>query len=661
MIELRLISGAYAGEALDLAPNTSLSLEINNPLLSRDVIPGSYSLPFTLPATPRNRLRLGFPERLDLSARPGTRYQVVLYIEGMYWRSGDLILRKVSNTSYSANFQTGVSVLKEKLAINLKSLPHEVIDIDKQSSLITSHVFQDVLTGGFEADPAHIAETEALSQGKPYAWYRMEGDLGIDNFFTINGTTYEQAEIGWQKRVRNEILASDSDVKMQYYRTLTGGIYYHNYFFWVASGSWNTPMDISFDENSPFVLLESGVQIYADLAIDDFNNHFADNALPGSDFVMPTFWNPALLGEDRNSRALHNVWDPATGEYKLYHNSPNPANTYGVVPCFSLAYVLDKIEEATELNIQGTLKTEFFRNIIFFNNHALNTFDGNGNPLLAPYINPANHLPDMTILELLVELGKLFCLGYYYSEDDNILHILHLPGMLTGNPIDITTLASPRYEKDVADPADGAVFSYEFPDSDKMYEQEDGAELSPYTIDGGKEPISSKIGTVFTRMKLVSSFSLFTGLFNFFKKVPVSIEAGTLGTEEGDPAPRILYYANRKTDGNGNLYPYATSDGLDQQENELVIDDFTGETGTNLLWATDKGLYDTWWKEWYDFEQNRQIVSLNTFWKMPELLNHTHEHQYSYFGQPFLVRRLQLNISSNRGLLAQSMDIDLIN
>lgn len=57
------------GQALDMAADTVLSVEINSPVYSEV---GSMSLPVTLPPTPHNLRLLGFPTRID-AAEPSTR------------------------------------------------------------------------------------------------------------------------------------------------------------------------------------------------------------------------------------------------------------------------------------------------------------------------------------------------------------------------------------------------------------------------------------------------------------------------------------------------------------------------------------------------------------------------------------------------------------
>lgn len=67
-----MIGLRYKEEFLDVEPDTALTWELNNLLFSSSdssTLPGSFSFPFSIPATPKNRHLLNYPERVD-NARP---------------------------------------------------------------------------------------------------------------------------------------------------------------------------------------------------------------------------------------------------------------------------------------------------------------------------------------------------------------------------------------------------------------------------------------------------------------------------------------------------------------------------------------------------------------------------------------------------------------
>lgn len=94
---------------LDLDPKTALSLAVHNPLFDGDGAESVYSLPFKLPATPRNLQALEHANRLDRSSNTVTHNgtsagaptfllagsanfsavanaTLTLVLDGLYWR-----------------------------------------------------------------------------------------------------------------------------------------------------------------------------------------------------------------------------------------------------------------------------------------------------------------------------------------------------------------------------------------------------------------------------------------------------------------------------------------------------------------------------------------------------------------------------------------------
>lgn len=85
------------GQVVDLAPDTSTSLELVNPyLVYDDVLSGSATIP-ALPATYRNRIIMGFPDLLQ-SEGVGMRYTCEKYFNGQLLQSGVAILTEAAET-----------------------------------------------------------------------------------------------------------------------------------------------------------------------------------------------------------------------------------------------------------------------------------------------------------------------------------------------------------------------------------------------------------------------------------------------------------------------------------------------------------------------------------------------------------------------------------
>jgi len=92
-----------ADRFLDLG-KTSVSFELLNPIFN-DI--GSFSYPFTFPNTPGNRAALNFPDRLHNAASVSKSHDCEIYIAGMIWKRGRLIIREANDSEIKANFAVG--------------------------------------------------------------------------------------------------------------------------------------------------------------------------------------------------------------------------------------------------------------------------------------------------------------------------------------------------------------------------------------------------------------------------------------------------------------------------------------------------------------------------------------------------------------------------
>ncbi len=88
---------------LDLS-KTSVSFELLNPIFN-DI--GSFSYPFTFPANAHNRSILGFPDRVHNYQPTNKSHECEIYIAGMIWKRGRLIIREANDREIKANFAVG--------------------------------------------------------------------------------------------------------------------------------------------------------------------------------------------------------------------------------------------------------------------------------------------------------------------------------------------------------------------------------------------------------------------------------------------------------------------------------------------------------------------------------------------------------------------------
>ncbi len=96
MIGLKTNNGVW----LDLS-KVSITFELLSPIFNTI---GSFSYPFTLPATAKNKRALGFPNRINVMYPVANTVSISIYIKGGFWKSGNLTIKTANNDSIKAYF-----------------------------------------------------------------------------------------------------------------------------------------------------------------------------------------------------------------------------------------------------------------------------------------------------------------------------------------------------------------------------------------------------------------------------------------------------------------------------------------------------------------------------------------------------------------------------
>ena len=643
MIELRLIT---TGEVLDLSPNATISLELHNPLFGDTVFPGAFSYSFSLAGgltSPRNARALGFADRLDVPIEGQPVYEVELRLQGLPWQRGTLTLLSASPTRYKVKFLGEISLLSERFAqTKLGELGHEKIPL-------SSNVLADLDGGQYlvnityhpaiDPRPSDISRAKNNGRGNKFIKFRFEGSIPQDPLrVVVNGEefVYDDTVPANNQRLYNlSEMVTQSALSVEavsYYYENPQNISDSHYVFYVygTSEDYNEPLEVSFPDMA-WSVEKRWEEDYTGL-ISAALSQYANHSIPEDNFVLPTFHNPDLLGEGRNTLGLHNAYNDAGDEIQLHYGEFSPETVFGVVPMFSLEYVLQRIEATTGVKITGAWRADpDVQKLIFFNEHALNVYAEDGTPALSESIDPALHLPDWTINEFMIELARLFCLGFDYQPENSTLELFPLQDVLDIPTQDRTSEASPDYQVEF-EAQEGAIFAFE------------GIEdPQPLTIGAGKEAKTMKIGTVRTTPRADFSTS-----FPYAYVLPASRGEGKLGDDLGRPEDaRLLFYHGKEVLLGGITYPYASS---------LHV----GYSGTlsrfSLLWTGEKNLYETWWERWYEFEATRKSVPRTLHWTIRELLTYRHRQLYRIKERDYLLAKLKLSISQRGGLSPVQVD-----
>jgi len=104
------------GESIDLNEKASISITEESPVFERDSIPGGFSFPFDLPATPRNRRIFGHPDRIQITGRGRGEFPFQFFLEGRLIGTGTANIRKATEQTFSAYLQVATGDFAGKIS-----------------------------------------------------------------------------------------------------------------------------------------------------------------------------------------------------------------------------------------------------------------------------------------------------------------------------------------------------------------------------------------------------------------------------------------------------------------------------------------------------------------------------------------------------------------
>jgi hypothetical protein len=88
--------------SLDLG-KVSITFELTSPIFNSV---GSFSYPFTLPATAKNKTLLNFPARIN-NGIENIDYESEIYLEGLLWKRGKLVISESNSETIKCYFTVG--------------------------------------------------------------------------------------------------------------------------------------------------------------------------------------------------------------------------------------------------------------------------------------------------------------------------------------------------------------------------------------------------------------------------------------------------------------------------------------------------------------------------------------------------------------------------
>lgn len=111
--------------------------------------------------------------------------------------------------------------------------------------------------------------------------------------------------------------------------------------------------------------------------------------------------------------------------------------------------------------------------------------------------------------------------------------------------------------------------------------------------------------------------------------------------DEGEQVDKaiLLFYRGLELDGDGELYPLASSNAYNYDSDQV------GEL--SLHWTGNTGLYNVWWKDWHEAIQRMRPVSFPTRIDARDLANLNFAKKIRIDKHLYFVKRVQITINAN--------------
>lgn len=185
------------GIDLNLYSSTQIEMNMQNPLFNEgSFIPGSYSLPFDIPLSDKNKITLDYPGEISNHKKFEKSLKVVIYINGVVYNSGVLEVIGVSDVKVRASINIGLGSLgddfKEQKINELSDVQVDMLGgsgVEKwvqfhveNSIVFTAHVkINGVIFNGYSSVSAALAATDIVSKLNASDDYSATTEAG-DNF-----------------------------------------------------------------------------------------------------------------------------------------------------------------------------------------------------------------------------------------------------------------------------------------------------------------------------------------------------------------------------------------------------------------------------------------------------------------------------------------------
>ena len=566
--------------ALDLYPGTRLPLSEYSPIFDRDAIQRSFSFPFKVPATIRNKKLLQYASRIDGAGARKYNY-AELRIAGQQYEQGTIVITGSNSDEIEIAFKNDILELIENLNnfrirndLNITQavygggyLPLLILDYDlSEFSGSTAYLVLEVNGNVYQVLRENAGDIVAQINADFPGLAQVQSAVGTDFVISLSTSTKPDLQINTSP-------------------SLPAGTFYIR-----------PTLDLS----------STG---YEDFYLNVYKAHVeASNNGSNDTHRFPSIYAPNFYdGENDAYQGYVNYYDEASNIFLPLRSVSEQAQT-SIVPMARLEAVIEKIfQVAGDIPVSGSFFADAdLAKLIVYNNRSLEAAFSSANflndpesvdnlddfryILYEPTIDLGKHLPDLTFYEFLNKLTSTFPLVFQLSG--NTIQIDTVKELISSGTIDLSNYTLEDWKKKYTKYSGYELTynRYDTPEEDPDYLQD----LSGGTTDDDTLRIKSEYFTHYFRRVVDQNTVDEFGSGGRSWTLPIDPFPGhTLG---GKSAPdidlRLLFYFGDQPDSKGQNYPLSSF----FPENH----DGTSTGAYSLEWDGEKGLYRQHWAEYID-------------------------------------------------------------
>lgn len=550
-------------EWLDLYPKTSVNITMINPVFDDASLGRTFSYPFKIPLTPKNKSILRQNHRLDTSKdNLVNSLLIALYIHHIQFETGVLKIKNYTNKEVQIVFQN-----RER---NL---------IDELENMPLNEIFNNI-----SIPQTHIPFYKFLVTSDP------NPNVDQDVILHINNIAFVSANNNNDAAAFEIVQAINSNTELDVTATLNG----HE--FTIVNNSDDGLIIQFFPRLS--ILDHLTLPDARQMNLHDFHATIRANPIP--ELSMPVFYNKEFYeGKNQEFFGFINYFLGGNVIENLGYVEPAWEATY--IPFIRIPYLLNKMFESVQEDpiefIEGDfIESSDVQKLLLFNNYALDELfqyaDGDGVVKiingLKKNINLNEHVPELSALQFFKDFS--FHFNLYANLKGNSLQLISKTTHLNTIVRDWTEKSTPTFIRNI-NLDNGFVLKFAKAEEDSAII---GTQLKDYSSGEGDTELQSNFNTIHT---ILQRFGFRDWYLPFLKSPGSSDE---LGQGQKSYSMRLLLDHGLQQTSLGEEYQ--------QSGNNSIAVDGTQIGGRDLIWGGDRGGYELDWKGYAELIDNDTVT-----------------------------------------------------